>query len=771
MKDNEFRTWLEARRWHGQPLTTKAIQNRRRRLKRVERSLTAMGYAENDIDRLIEGGELQALLTTLNGFIDATEGNGPPVSLVPQAENPDGQLRNLVAVTRLYGRFARGEDPNAHDADAEDIDGDQADDGTDADDIRAAALKLYIEPARERGDPTVAIRAGELHDALGLDQAWANVCQTLGGSKLQKIARLPPPRVEGPRQSTTTTFHFSLRASPAIASEAPSLDESKPTNLIFYGPPGTGKTYRTAFEAVRLCDGMAPDSRHDLMRRYGELEREGRIGFVTFHQSFSYEEFVEGLRPETAASELSTSAGFRLEPRKGVFREMAALADQARKAAATPQRAAGLDVSGRRFWKMGLGAIGVEDHIYDEAIKGDYIVLGWGGDVDWSDAAYEKIDAVRKKWAEVAAPDSKPSNVSQLSPFRSEMKKGDIVIVPYGNSAFRAIGEVTGDYAFVPTAEGTYNHRRAVNWLLVLDKPLPLDSIVDGAFTMRTLYPIEQRRIRIEAVSRLVGGAGDSETGEPGVPQAFVLVIDEINRANISKVFGELITLLEPDKRLGMENEIRVKLPYSGETFGVPANLHLIGTMNTADRSIALLDTALRRRFTFKEIMPEPQLLAEAALRTGVDLTAVLTAMNERIEYLFDREHQVGHAFFMACESRDDVDAVMRDRVIPLLQEYFFEDWSRLAMVLGEREGVKEGAFLSGERIPPPPGFVCACLVVPLLRLQQPKRRRVRLSRRRRNDPFVDLRVGSSSGRGGWLLSATSRSAAGVGAISSAWRR
>lgn len=114
MKDKEFQIWLETRRWRGQPLTSKAIQNRRRRLKRVERSLTAMDYPDYDIDQLIARGELPALLTKLNGYIGASAGGGPPVSLVPQAENPDGQLRNLLAVTRLYGKFANGEDPNAH---------------------------------------------------------------------------------------------------------------------------------------------------------------------------------------------------------------------------------------------------------------------------------------------------------------------------------------------------------------------------------------------------------------------------------------------------------------------------------------------------------------------------------------------------------------------------------------------------------------------------------------------------------------------------------
>lgn len=476
---------------------------------------------------------------------------------------------------------------------------------------------------------------------------------------------------------------------------------ASPTNLILYGPPGTGKTYTTARKAVALCDGEddypgEETGRTALMERYRLLQKQKRIGFVTFHQNFSYEDFVEGLRPVTGGDE-QAGAGFTLKPEPGIFRELCALAERARKHPL--ENAASADapnLSSRNFWKMSIGNSGSEDEIYQDAVKGEYIALGWASAEDWTDPRYASMEAIKEQWLSQPRESSEPSNWSQTHRFRNVMQPGDIVIVPYGNSAFRAVGEVTGPYRYDSECDGYYANKRAVRWLLTLDEPLPLDTIVEGNFTMRSLYPLPVQRINIPALTRLIAPAPQNETATAdSTVDQFVLIIDEINRANISKVFGELITLIEPDKRLGMPDFLTVKLPYSKTEFGVPANLHIVGTMNTADRSIALLDTALRRRFTFEEMAPDPTLLGTVE---NIDLQAVLTAINQRIEYLVDREHRIGHAFFMGCSTRRHVDAVMRDKVIPLLQEYFFEDWGRIRAVLG-------AGFIDEAEIKPPPGF------------------------------------------------------------------
>lgn len=286
--------------------------------------------------------------------------------------------------------------------------------------------------------------------------------------------------------------------------EVTSNPDTSPLNVILYGPPGTGKTYITFSRCVRVCDGKAARDEDKVHARYKELLKAERVEFVTFHQSYGYEEFVEGLRPDPDSEQL------RLVPVDGVLKR---IAERARK--------------------------------------------------------------------------------------------------------------------------------------------------------------------------------------RPKLP--YVLVIDEINRANISKVLGELITLLEEDKREGAKVEVAVTLPHSGQRFTLPDNLHILGTMNTADRSIALIDTALRRRFSFKELEPDPDKLKTV---DGINLTKVLTTINKRLEYLIDRDHLIGHAWLMKADTKAKIDDVVRHKIIPLVAEYFYDDWQKVQAVLGGTDH-----FVAGKELNPPPGL------------------------------------------------------------------
>ncbi|MCZ0810624.1 AAA family ATPase [Roseovarius sp. EGI FJ00037] len=579
-----------------------------------------------------------------------------------------------------------------------------------ADRARFVALNYFIEPAREAGQSSVTIRAGDLHDLCGLEKNWANVCQALEGEKFQSLAQVAAPKIEGPARSTTTMFTFELGPKDFINGEhMPHSANTAAENLILFGPPGTGKTYRTAAEAVRLCGEEVPEDRDDLMAVYQGLLAAGRIEFVTFHQSMAYEEFVEGRQPMTGAddSEDTSSAGFRLETVPGIFRRIAKRAETSRGHASDEEM---VRFDGRQVFKMSIGeANNPEDaHLFEEAIKGGYALLGFG-DIDWSDDKFANreaiIEACKARGDQNGNVDARSGVVQMPFIFRNWVREGDIVIVSKGNGLFRAIGEFTGGYEFAPRPEGGYAHRRAVRWLWVDREGVPVDEIYSRKFSQKSIYALYDAELNVPALERYM----NSQQNEgPSEPEPFVLIIDEINRANISKVFGELITLLEPDKRLGQPNQLKVRLPYSGDEFGVPSNLHIVGTMNTADRSIALLDTALRRRFTFREIMPNPSVLKEAAARTGIDLPTLLTIINERIEYLYDRDHQIGHAYFTGCDTRADVDEVIRHKVIPLLAEYFFEDWGKIAAVLGDldtHDGPIEGGFLNRSVLKAPPGL------------------------------------------------------------------
>ena len=221
---------------------------------------------------------------------------------------------------------------------------------------------------------------------------------------------------------------------------------------------------------------------------------------------------------------------------------------------------------------------------------------------------------------------------------------------------------------------------------------------LDPAPSESTELAYELRHGIFRSMCEVANDARRKAREDGGDPPRFVLVIDEINRGNIPKIFGELITLIEPSRRLGADDETTVTLPYSGDDFGVPDNLYIIGTMNTADRSIQQMDTALRRRFTFVEMMPHANhdLISENV--DGVNCRKMLRAMNERIALLLDREHQIGHTYLLNVETMEQLADTFRNRVFPLLQEYFYDDWRKIRAVLGNNAFVRERPSGDGYR-------------------------------------------------------------------------
>ena len=699
-RENAFRTWLE----RGGAQSPKGQNTRIATILRIERKLDELGMPFRDLNEAWEADRFESLRRRLNRMReDARDGGQDYRILMPDSGNPHKRLSSWGSWLGQYGRFLAGEPPGS---------------AKDADRIRQYVLEQYIEPAREEGRAQAEVLVREVSEGLGLKRAWPNICQALAGPKFQKLAEVPPPERIGAEQSSATVFRFDLSDRTAYAPPDTTLfsDASEdrerpmplsPINRILYGPPGTGKTFSTAEEAVRLCGEPVPENREALMQAYRGLVAAGRIEFITFHQSMSYEDFVEGRQPMTGAEEDddTSSTGFRLETVPGIFRRIS------RRAETSGGRSVDgkvMTVADRQVFKMSVGeASNPEDApLFEEAIENGYALLGFG-DIDWSDDRYADREAIIEacKADGHTEVDARSGVVQMPFIFRNWVRRGDIVIVSKGNTLFRAIGEFTGDYEFRPRPEGGYAHRRAVRWLWVDRQGVPVSEIYSRRFMQKSIYALFHTEINIPALERYLNS---QQADGPGEPAAFVLIIDEINRANISKVFGELITLLEPDKRLGQPNELKVRLPYSGEDFGVPSNLHILGTMNTADRSIALLDTALRRRFDFREIMPDASLLEEAAETSGLDLPRILETLNERIEYLYDREHQIGHAYFTGCASRADVDDAMRRKVIPLLAEYFFEDWEKIAAVLGDaasHDGQITGGFLNRSVLKAPPGL------------------------------------------------------------------
>lgn len=386
-----------------------------------------------------------------------------------------------------------------------------------------------------------------------------------------------------------------------------------PLNQILYGPPGTGKTYTTIVKAIEIIRGKKvgkeeindEEKRKVLKKQFDEYAQSGQIKFVTFHQSYGYEEFVEGLKAYTEDKNIH----YRVED--GIFKEICKRIKEHKE---------------HKKWKV-------------PQISEDRF-----------DKLYDIYAANLPNYAK-----NKTSN--------KKLKTSD-------GYEF---------YLYKNTAQGI--EARSASSADGSPMPMSKDSL------KKILFDQDNSKS-----SYRYGTHPDAVLEDMLSTMSYVLIIDEINRGNISKIFGELITLIEPSKRLGAYDEITVELPYSKEKFGVPSNLYIIGTMNTADRSIALIDTALRRRFEFVEMMPKYDELNETTIE-GINVGEMLKTINERIEYLYDRDHTIGHAYFMSLKDGADIEElalIFKNKILPLLQEYFYDDWGKIRLVLGESQFIKE---------------------------------------------------------------------------------
>jgi 5-methylcytosine-specific restriction protein B len=459
-------------------------------------------------------------------------------------------------------------------------------------------------------------------------------------------------------------------------------------NQILYGPPGTGKTYATINHTLSIVDpeyhkansDESAESRKRLKTRFDELVKENRVRFVTFHQSFSYEDFVEGLRADSEAE--SKQIEYRVE--SGVFK---GLCDDARTQEAQIQ--SGIRAN-PRIWKIsinGTGSSSTKDYCFEHGEAR----IGWGdtgdlhGTLEQNDY-YQALSHVNK---------------DTLSCFADEITVGDILLCIHSQEEIGAIGVVTGDYRYEEKTPdgiiGDYQHMRPVRWMYrnINLSILPLNDNLK--FTQKTVYPIDRLSwadLLIHLEQHDVRSIQPTTTSADRKP--YVLIIDEINRGNISRIFGELITLIEPSKREGANEALTVQLPYSKKPFSVPKNVYILGTMNTADRSLANLDIALRRRFTFREMPPQPELLDTVKVE-GLVIGDLMRVMNQRIEVLLGKDYCLGHAYFIPLNIEPTLGrlaTIFRNQIIPLLQEYFFEDWQRIQWVLNDHRKADKDQFV-----------------------------------------------------------------------------
>ena len=435
----------------------------------------------------------------------------------------------------------------------------------------------------------------------------------------------------------------------------------KRKNIILQGAPGTGKTYRIPELVVRLCEpefDANNATRKELMSVYDRLKEEKRVMFTTFHQSMDYEDWLEGLRPVLENDQVT----YKIE--SGIFKRLCTEAERPLSAKKD------VNISDEAIvWKVSLSGTG-DNPVRRDCMKNGYIRIGWDG---YGENITEETD-----WS-IHNGEGK----TILNAFINTMKVGDIVMSCYSSRTIDAIGIVTGEYEWHDNFEH-YKRVRRVKWL-VKDINEDIVKLNDGkTMTLGTVYRLNA--ITLDKVKSLLDKYEASKTLIDN-NKPYVIVIDEFNRGNVSKIFGELITLLEPDKRKGMRNAESVLLPYSKKEFYIPSNIFLVATMNTADRSLDTIDYAIRRRFAFITVKPQEidddnfnsELFREVSslfisnydeyAESGFDDTIKLLPAETLSEEYRPEDVWIGHSYFIM-----DGEYALQDRllfeIIPLLEEY-----------------------------------------------------------------------------------------------------
>ncbi|EGK7561756.1 AAA domain-containing protein, partial [Campylobacter coli] len=396
-------------------------------------------------------------------------------------------------------------------------------------------------------------------------------------------------------------------------------------NQILYGPPGTGKTYHTIDKALEIL-GENLESRDEKKAKFDEYVKDGQIVFITFHQSYGYEEFVEGIKP--MMSNGANSRELKYEIKDGIFKDICnkALENYENSNLNTEELREKIEL--REKVEKFLNRLLETNESISKTKGGNFFINSFNNNtIEIYSEDVERFDGIFKL---------------SLSTFITLLKS---------NIEFNSAVEM-----FKKVFDRDYADRTHTYYFNLVNK--------FKEYEKQAVLKTEDNKISSNSLN------------------SYIIIIDEINRGNISKIFGELITLIEPSKRIGADEELKVTLPYSKKEFGVPKNVYILGTMNTADRSITSLDTALRRRFEFVEMMPDPSVLSDNY--KDVNLQELLKAINTRIEYLLDREKTIGHAFFIGVKNLEDLKKVFQNKIIPLLQEYFYNDYALISAVLND---------------------------------------------------------------------------------------